>query len=161
MHKAPAGKGAMNTANGTAAASSDHRQRHFTLTADLAELGPLAESVDSLAADLGWDDAIAMQINLVLEELIANAINYGYPDGRTGHIAVWLDADPREIRLRIEDDGDAFDPFAVVAPPDLSQDIEARPIGGLGLHFVRTYMDSCAYRYADGRNRVTLTKRLH
>jgi serine/threonine-protein kinase RsbW len=159
MHKAPADKDATNTANGTAA-SPDQRRLHFALKADLAELGPLAESIDALAADLGWGDAVAMQINLVLEELIANAINYGYPDGRAGCIAIWLDADPREIRLRIEDDGDAFDPFAVAAP-NLSQDIEARPIGGLGIHFVRTYMDSCAYEYADGRNRVTLIKRLH
>ncbi|MGZ8218496.1 ATP-binding protein [Methylomagnum sp.] len=135
------------------------RQLHLSFSADLDALAPLAESVETLADELGWDAATSMHINLVLEELIANIVNHGYPDGRPGHIEVWLDATPGEIRLRIEDDGDPFDPFAV-AEPDLSLDIEDRPIGGLGVHFVRRYTDSQAYQYGHGRNRVTLVKRL-
>lgn len=138
---------------------SDRHSLHLSLAADLDELGGMAEAVEALAEDAGWDDALAMQINLVLEELIANAIGYGYPDGRAGRIEVWLEANPQEIQLRIEDDGEAFDPFAQAAP-DLSLEIEERPIGGLGIHLVRSYMDSCVYRREAGRNRVILTKRL-
>lgn len=135
------------------------RQWRLSFSADLDELAPLAEAVETLGDELGWEPATLMQMNLVLEELIANIVNHGYADGRPGHIEVWLDADPAEIRLRIEDDGDPFDPFAV-AEPDLSLAIEDRPIGGLGVHFVRSYTDAQAYQREDGRNRVTLVKHL-
>ena len=42
--------------------------------------------------------------------------------------------------------------------PDIDAPIEERPIGGLGVHFVRVLMDGFRYRRSDGRNIVTLTK---
>jgi serine/threonine-protein kinase RsbW len=164
MHKSPTGEPAAEASNGPASPDAwipktKARQLCLDLPADPVELGSLTETVEAFAADVGWTDDIAMQVNLVLEELLINAINYGYPDGRTGRIAVLIDAYPDEVRLRIEDDGDPFDPFAHV-PPNLSLDIEDRPIGGLGIHLVRSYMDTCTYRYVDGRNQVTLVKRI-
>lgn len=135
------------------------RQLRLSFSADLDELAPLAEAVEAVGDELGWEPATVMRMNLVLEEIIANIVNHGYADGRPGRIEVWLDADPAEVRLRIEDDADPFDPFAV-AEPDLSLAIEDRPIGGLGVHFVRSYTDAQAYQREDGRNRVTLVKRL-
>lgn len=135
------------------------RQLRLALSADPAELVPVAGMVETLADELGWDAAATLHIDLVLEEILSNIINYGYPDGRAGRIELWLDATHERVQLRIEDDGDPFDPFAV-EPPDLSLPIEERPIGGLGIHFVRNYMDSCAYRHVDGRNQVILVKRL-
>jgi serine/threonine-protein kinase RsbW len=134
-------------------------QFRFLLSTNLAELAPLAEAVESFAEQCGWGAAVTMQINLILEEIVVNAIDYGYPDGRAGRIEVFLDASPGDIRIRIEDDGDAFDPFSQ-APPNLSANLADRPIGGLGLHLVRSYADSCAYRYVNGRNRIDLVKRL-
>jgi anti-sigma regulatory factor (Ser/Thr protein kinase) len=132
---------------------------HLAFDASLDALPVLAETLETLAEELGWDAATAMQINLVAEELIVNIVHYGYPDGRPGHIDVWLEASPTAIQLRIEDDGDAFDPFAI-DEPDLTLAVEERPIGGLGVHFMRTYTDLQAYQRINGRNRVTLVKHL-
>lgn len=135
------------------------RRFHMVLVNDLAELGAVAEAVETLADELDWNPAAAMHIDLVLEELLTNTINYGYPEGRAGQIDIWVDATPATIQLRIEDDAIPFDPFAA-PPPDLSLSIEERPIGGLGIHFVRTYMNEWGYEYTDDRNRITLLKRL-
>ncbi len=157
MHTAPLNPAA--TGADPAPPGPEVRQLHLRLANDPAELAPLAETVDALAEELGWDAASAMHINLVLEELAINIISYGYPDGRAGQFDLWLEATPAEVRLRLEDDGDPFDPFAV-APPDLSLELDDRPIGGLGIHFVRNFMDAYAYRREAGRNCVTLAKRL-
>ncbi len=151
MHTAPL--------NPPAPSDPDARQLHFCLANDLAELAHLAETIDALAEELGWDPASAMHINLVLEELTINIISYGYPDGRPGHIDLWLEATPTKVRLRLEDDGEPFDPFAV-SPPDLDLALDDRPIGGLGIHFVRSFMDAYAYHREAERNCVILTKRL-
>lgn len=124
---------------------------------DLETLWPLAEAVEEFGQQSGWTDAIIMQINLVLEELVVNAITNGYPDAREGHIAVQINHQSGTITVRITDDGDAFDPFSV-ATPDLALAIEERPIGGLGIYLVRSYMDTYSYRHIGAYNEVTLTK---
>lgn len=134
-----------------------HLSRHLPNNIDA--LSPLAEDVEAFGQQAGWDDAVVMQVNLVLEELIVNAIDNGYPDGRDGNIDVVIETNSDKISIRIIDDGDAFDPFRI-ATPDLSLAIEDRPIGGLGIYLVRSYMDTCDYRYVGNRNQVTLTKRL-
>lgn len=139
--------------------STDYRRLSQHLPNTLEALPALAEAVEIFGDEAGWGDAIVMQINLVLEELIVNVINYGYPDGRNGGIDVLVETDAEEINIRITDDGNAFDPFAVAAP-DLSLDIIDRPIGGLGIHLVRNYMDTYTYHYVDKHNDVELSKRL-
>lgn len=140
-------------------ADAADRRLSFSLSSATAELQPLAEAVECFAESHGWPPDLILQINLALEELVVNAIDYGYPDGREGHIDITLDTTPSEIWIRIEDDGDAFDPFGQPTP-DLTGGLEERAIGGLGIHLVRSYMDSCAYIRAGGRNRVSLAKRL-
>lgn len=127
------------------------------LNNNLDALWPLAEAVEEFGQQCGWTDALMMQINLVLEELIVNAITHGYPDAREGQISVHINHRQGIITVRITDDGDAFDPFGV-ATPDLARAIEDRPIGGLGIHLVRSYMDGYHYRRIGTHNEVTLTK---
>ncbi|MGR8934351.1 MAG: ATP-binding protein [Gammaproteobacteria bacterium] len=136
-----------------------NRRLRQRLTNKVEELSAFAEAVEIFGAEAGWDPATVMQVNLALEELIVNTIDYGYPDGRGGTIDVLIETGAGEIRITLEDDGDAFDPFAL-QPPDLSLAIEDRPVGGLGIHLVRSYMDSYRYDCVNGRNRIVLDKHL-
>jgi anti-sigma regulatory factor (Ser/Thr protein kinase) len=119
----------------------------------------LAEAVANFGQQQHWDASIVRQINLALEELVVNAVCYGYADGRHGHIDVLITAGTQDICILVTDDGDAFDPFTYTNI-DLSLDIAERPIGGLGIFLVRQIMDSYAYRHINRHNQVTLTKRL-
>ena len=85
------------------------------------------------------------------------------PHGRSGEseedreIRVTFVADGDLLTARIEDDARAFDPRA--APePNIDSVIEQRPIGGLGVHIVRTVMDRVAYERRNGRNHLTVSK---
>jgi serine/threonine-protein kinase RsbW len=125
---------------------------------DKADLASLPPRLEAFAEQAGLPPDVAMHIDVVLDELVANAIAYGYPDGRDGTIRVRLDVDG-DVTVVVEDDGNPFDP-TTLPPPDLESDLANRPVGGLGIHFVRTMMDEVAYARLDGRNRITLTKRL-
>ena len=100
---------------------------------------------------------VVFDINVVLDELISNIIKYGYNDGAVHEIHVTLSADAAEVRISIEDDGKAFDPSASPAP-DLSLPLEQRPVGGLGLHFVRKLMDTIEYKREKNRNYMFLKR---
>lgn len=102
--------------------------------------------------------ARAFAIPLSLEEMITNAIKYGYADRGAHCIDVELTLGSDHALLEISDDGQAFDPFDIPAP-DTSLPMEERPIGGLGIHLVKNMMDHCEYTREEGRNIVRLTKR--
>ena len=139
--------------------TTDYHKFIRALPNKIESLPPLAEDVEVFGEKVAWDCAVIMQVNLVLEELIVNVINYGYPDGRSGNIDVLIETNAKEINIHITDDGDPFDPFQNESP-DLSLAIEDRPIGGLGIYLVRNYMHSYDYSYAQNHNKVILTKQL-
>jgi serine/threonine-protein kinase RsbW len=101
-----------------------------------------------------------MQISLVLEELLLNCIDYGYPESGKDRIVVTVSVDPESLTCRISDGGVAYDPFTEAPPPDITSALADRRIGGLGVHLVKQMMDSVSYQRIDGRNTVTVVKRL-
>lgn len=129
------------------------------LPAEQVSLVLIAESVTSLAARECWGDELCFQVDLVLEELAQNIISYGYPEGRKGTINIAIDQDERALKIRIEDDGKAFDPLTLPEPDTVSQ-VNEREIGGLGVHFARVMTDKQSYCRKSGRNCIELVKRL-
>ena len=63
------------------------------------------------------------------------------------------------LQFVISDSGAPFDPTAR-AEVDTTLSAEERGIGGLGIHIVRQIMDSIDYKRVDGRNVLTLGKKL-
>ena len=64
------------------------------------------------------------------------------------------------LTLVIKDHGAPFDPTQQTEV-DIDAELDERPIGGLGIHLVKTIMDTVAYqRTDDGYNRLVLTKKI-
>ena len=57
------------------------------------------------------------------------------------------------------DEGIPFDPLAQQAP-DTSLPLMDRPVGGLGIFLVKKTMDAVEYRHENGRNILTIRKRI-
>ena len=72
---------------------------------------------------------------------------------------VQVDADGDTAVLTFIDGGVPFDPLTRKAP-DVTLSAEEREIGGLGIFLTRKLMDEVRYRREDGRNILTLRKRL-
>lgn len=124
---------------------------------DRSEILRMAGLAEQFGAEAQLPDEDVMTINLVLDEIVANVIENAYEDTNEHEILVSLTRDGDTVTVRVEDDGRAFDPLQV-APPDLDLPIEERPVGGLGIHIVRSVMEAVDYERRDGRNILTMRK---
>jgi sigma-B regulation protein RsbU (phosphoserine phosphatase) len=129
----------------------------LNLRNSLEEFPLLVTWIEEQGSVLELPPMLIGNLNLALEEWVVNVIQYGYTDALEHRIELRLWRDAREVRVVIEDDGRAFDPTAY-AEADTSLSVAERPIGGLGIHFIRKMMDRFTYRRDDGHNIVTLTK---
>ncbi len=131
----------------------------LSLRNQIGELERVNGLVSRLERDCGLPAEIVFDLNVVLDELLSNIINYGYTDDTPHEIGVTLSVSAAMVEVRIEDDGIAFDPLA--APePDITLPLALRPIGGLGLHFVRKLMDDVQYKRENNRNILFLKKKI-
>ncbi|MBQ9547852.1 MAG: SpoIIE family protein phosphatase [Bacteroidales bacterium] len=145
--------------NGGPGQEPEEKRHHLQLYNDLSEIERLHAFVEEIAGEHGIDPSIAMQLDLALEEAATNVILYAYPKGKGGTLNIDVCGSSGKLSFLLTDTGEPFDPTA--APEaDTSLPAEERPIGGLGIHLVRTIMDTVEYRHEDGRNMLTLTKKI-
>ena len=79
---------------------------------------------------------------------------------RLNHVEVTADVSDDVLTLVIKDHGAVFDPTQH-EEVDIDAELDERAIGGLGIHLIRTIMDTVEYqRTSDGYNRLVLTKRI-
>ena len=132
----------------------------FTLRNELSEIPALAERIEAFGVEGSLSIQHIYQLNLVLDELITNIISYGYDDDRPHEIQLKLRAEPGLLITVLRDDGKPFNPLLEAPAAILEGSVEDRPIGGLGIHFMRTLMDEVAYQREEGHNQLTLIKHL-
>lgn len=138
--------------------SAGNPRLSVAMEAKIEELPALQAAVAKFGSDQGWPTEWEYQVELAIEELIVNIVNYGFKN-QTGRVELALDSAADVLTIDIIDNGIPFDPFKEAPPPDLESDVESRPIGGLGVHFVKTMMDEVRYAHENDRNHITLVKR--
>ena len=131
----------------------------MTIGADPGEVARVNAAFAEFADAHALPASVRRSMNVVLDELLINAIVYGFPEGARGEVTVEAELLADRVRVTLTDDGRPFDPFAVAAP-DTGLPLEERRIGGLGIHLVRRMMDEVSYHRRDDRNVVVLGKRL-
>ena len=134
-------------------------EKSIILANDIAEIGKLNEFVEALGGEFSLSPEVVFNLNLVLEEAVVNIINYAYP--KEEHEKIYLSARLLEnsIVLVLTDTGKEFDP-TMVPDTDITLSAEERPIGGLGIFLIRQIMNEVKYERIDGKNILTLEKKL-
>ncbi|MGL4463042.1 MAG: ATP-binding protein [Planctomycetia bacterium] len=105
------------------------------------------------------DRTVVDDLWLALDEVFTNIVHYAYCDADDHVVVVGVERLADRVVVTVEDDGRPFDPLRHPAP-DLGRPLEERPIGGLGIHFMRSVMDRVTYRRRDGRNVLRLVRRI-
>ena len=124
------------------------------LPAKLPSLTTFREFVDRSAVAAGVGPQLLPRIELVLEELLVNHVLHAYGSGEGDSEVVCFRREPAYFCLEVIDEAPAFDPLGQ-ATPDLTLAVRDRPIGGLGIHLVRSLADEVGYRREAGRNVIT------
>jgi serine/threonine-protein kinase RsbW len=126
--------------------------RRINLPARLDQLGACFAFLHqgSQLAQFGVEDAA--RLDLLLEELFMNVARHAYPAGCEGSVELsWAVPKPGELLVQISDWGSPFNPLDS-SPPDYSRSLADRPLGGMGIHLVKTLADSLEYEWKEGRN---------
>ena len=134
-------------------------EKSLILANDIAEISKLATFIDEIGEEFSLAPDVVFNLNLVLEEAVINVINYAYP--KEEHQSIYLSATLHEgsIVFVLTDTGKEFDPTQ--APEaDITLSAEERPIGGLGIFLIRQIMNEVKYQRIDGKNVLTLEKKL-
>ncbi len=134
-------------------------QNHITLPNDVQEVPQLNGFVDEVCEQAGFDMSTTLKINLAIEEAVVNVMNYAYPAGVKGDVDIEAQINDERLKFVIRDSGTPFDPTAK-AEVDTTLSAEERGIGGLGIHLIRQIMDTINYERVDGKNVLTLRKKL-
>ncbi len=140
------------------------KKYEYTLKNELAELDTLASIIERLSETHNINPKISYAINLSLDELITNIISYGYGDSAEHLINLVFEFSGEreygaELKIILIDDGKEFNPLEMPAPKtDIP--LEERKIGGFGIYFVRKSMDDVFYERKDGKNTLTIIKKI-
>lgn len=129
------------------------------------EIKATVENLDTVIAFIDEQLEVAdcpmktqMQIELAVEEIFVNIAHYAYaPD--TGMACIAVDISDGKALITFEDSGIPYDPLAK-PDPDTTLAAEYRDVGGLGIFMVKKSMDDVRYEYRDGKNILTIVKRL-
>ncbi|MGE4553537.1 MAG: ATP-binding protein [Desulfovibrionaceae bacterium] len=124
------------------------------LPATLDQLEPARQFIMDAAERAGVPMASQVKLDLVLEEALVNVIHHAYGDAGGTMELRCLERVHNGQRLfvaEIRDRGPSFDPFDA-KPPDLDADLDDRPVGGLGIHFIRQMADDAGWRRENDEN---------
>ena len=131
----------------------------LTLKNDVHEVTRFSSFIKSVIEKLGIEKSLARQLRLAIEEAVVNVINYAYPTDTEGNITITITSDGNTLYCQIIDAGTPFDP-TTKEKTDITLSAEERQVGGLGILLVRELMDSINYERIEGKNVLTLTKKI-
>ena len=126
--------------------------------------------VDALADVLGFAEEtlekyecpmkMQMAVCVAIEEVFVNVAHYAYGNGEGDvDFGIRYDEENQAFIFRMADQGVPFDPLAT-PEPDITLSAEEREIGGLGIFITRKTMDQVTYTYENGKNILTMMKKL-
>jgi len=123
----------------------------------LADVGILIQNAGKTA---GLDEKAIYQVETAVDEACSNIIEHAYGGEDRGDIHIECYSSPGLLKVILKDNGKSFDPDLVIAP-DIDSDLEDRSDHGLGLFFIRRWMDSVRFEFSkDGGNTLTMIKKM-
>jgi serine/threonine-protein kinase RsbW len=137
--------------------SGDHRF-HLDLGSRFENIELVQVVLKDTLDQLGVEEDARHWIDVAVREAVANAIKHGNAQSvdKQVHIDLLLEGD--ELVIRIEDEGEGFDPSSVQDP--LAPENLLRP-NGRGIFYMKSFMDDIHYGLRPGGGTVvTMRKRI-
>lgn len=128
------------------------------IRAKIDKIPQLSKFIDNSMQKFGLSEYQQFQVQLAVEEAVSNIITHGNLD-EDDKITIKCYKNDNEVEVLIEDAGIPFDPTTVPEPHLKTSPLKRKP-GGLGVYFIKKYMNKIYYEFKDGKNILTLIKRV-
>jgi serine/threonine-protein kinase RsbW len=134
-------------------------RKELKLKNHMEELGRVNQFVEEIGEELGLNMELQMNLNLVMEEMVVNVISYAYPQGKEADIGLVAEYDGKELTFVLSDSGKEFDP-TLKEDTDMDVNPAERELGGMGIYIVKNIMNQVTYQRLEGKNLLTMTKKI-
>lgn len=130
------------------------------MKASVENIDRVQQFLETLLAPLSCIPKARTQLALAVEELFVNIASHAYGE-KEGLVTLCAatTAAPPAIEITFMDEGIPYDPLKR-NDPDTTLALEDREIGKLGIFLAKKNVDEMQYAYQDGKNILTIRKRL-
>ena len=118
----------------------------------------LVHEVSQKLAELaGFSPDDALNVGLAVREAVINAILHGNKNDPSRNVDIRLDLlEAGGIQVKIQDQGDGFNPETT---PDPTDDEHVLNASGRGILMIRAFVDNVPFRFEEGRGtEITMVK---
>lgn len=129
--------------------------KELVIDASIENLDQVVEFVNESLEVSDCSMKIITQIELAVEEIFVNIAHYAYNPEVGGTVIRIYVSD--EVVIEFEDNGKPYNPLLQI-DPDITQGVEERDIGGLGIFMVKKIMDRVEYYHKDNKNILRISK---
>jgi serine/threonine-protein kinase RsbW len=118
----------------------------------------IRDFINKLAKKGGFNNEVADQIELAVDEACTNVIKHAYKFDKKRMIDISVCLDPEKMEIVITDKGAGFD-INKLTKPDIEKYVHESRSGGLGIHLMKTLMDDVKFNFNPGKkNQVSMIK---
>jgi anti-sigma regulatory factor (Ser/Thr protein kinase) len=135
---------------------SDQMEKHFQR--DIKSLDKIFEFICEFIAENKINESTAFSINFAIEEIFTNMVKHN-PENQN-NISISLNKDGNKLILCLTDHDVGHFDITKLKEVDISQPLQERKVGGLGLHIVKQMVDEIDYEYKNRNSRITIIKHL-
>lgn len=136
--------------------------RQLEMAAEAGNVRYAAQFARACALASGFEDRVARQVELAMDEACANIVDHAY-GGAPGSITLTASIEPgRSLTFVLVDRGRPFDPDNIQKKTAHGAALDELPVGGLGLFIIRQTMDEVQFEFdiPGVGNRLTMTKKV-
>ncbi len=133
-------------------------EKHLEIKNNVEDIHKVESFIESICEEWNINFSEMHKINLAMEEIVSNIINYGHEDADEHNISISANYNDKVLKIIIEDDARAFNPLEHKDPDDFDKSLEERNVGGLGIFFVKKMMDRVEYRHESNHNILIIEK---
>jgi len=134
---------------------------HFqqTFRACFGCLSDVSALIHKASEAAGLDEVSQYQVETAVDEACSNIIEHAYEGEDLGDIIIDCEVQPGVLTVKLFDSGKPFNP-ETVTPPRIDLSLEDRPDRGLGLFFMRRWMNSVHFEFSEENGNVlTMVKK--
>ncbi len=118
-------------------------QLNIVIPADAAAIAKVSAGVKELLANKGWPEMKVTEVQLAVQEALANAIHHGCKDDPSKQVQCCVSFDAKgELVVVVRDPGPGFDPAAVPSPLDENNLLKQ---SGRGVFLINQLMDTVEF----------------